>query len=81
MVPNVDQNWFLNLFSRSRKLQPEDIQTRADDGNAEAQFVLGSRCLAGGWNGTGLPAGGPLVSQSGKTRSCPGSIRARNDVG
>ncbi len=47
IVPTMDQPWFRNLFGRPRKHRLESAQTEADNGDAEAQFSLGSRFAIG----------------------------------
>ena len=42
-VLTVDQTWYRNLFRRRQAQPPETIETKADHGDADAQFLLGQR--------------------------------------
>jgi uncharacterized protein len=43
----MDKPWFRNLFTRSQRADLEHTQTKADQGDAEAQFSLGLKFASG----------------------------------
>src|SRR5277367_3815451 len=46
-VATMDTSWFRHLFNRSQKAALENTQTKADQGDAEAQFSLGLKFASG----------------------------------
>ena len=48
----MDQPWFRKLFYRPQRLQLENAQTKADNGDADAQFGIGLKFASG--EGTAL---------------------------